>query len=286
MGGSLTRRGFLIRSGVLGAALALGRVAWPERATAQSVDDVAALLRDLSRDTFDGFVSMVVPGPDAYSVAQGVTSTRPGAIAADASGLVMTTFDRFFALPDQAMANLAVALGSGLAAPPLSMPPEIAGIPRQVTDQLDDALRAYTENNQTVPVSLLLALALNQAAVEVNPAALSGQFISPFARLSYEEKLAAMESLETATADVVATIDANLPEAETGSAAGLIRFTANAVFALAAFAPYSEWGTLDPSRRLTGRPLGWTLTGYQPDGPVLGWDEFRGYFRGHTKAAP
>lgn len=286
MGGSLTRRGFLIRSGILGAAVALGRLHWPSPASAQSVDDVAALLRDLARDTFDGFVSMVIPGPDPYSVAQGVTSPRPGAIAAGASELVMTSFDGFFALPDRAAANIAVALASGLGAPPLALPSELAGAPRQLTDQLDEAVLAYTANDETVPVSLLLALALNQAAVQVNPAALSGQFISPFARLSYAEKLAALESLETATADVVATIDANLPEAETGSASGLIRFTANAVFALAAFAPYTEYGNLDAARRLTGRPLGWALTGYQPDGPVLGWAELRGYFRGHTKAAP
>ena len=132
----------------------------------------------------------------------------------------------------------------------------------------------------------MLALVLDQAAVAVNPVAISGDFVSPFARLSFAEKLAVMEMLETASADVVATIDGQLPDVETGSASGLIRFTINAMFALAGFGAYAEQAVFDPvSRRLTGRPLGWTATGYQPDGPVAGWDEFHGYFRGVQTAA-
>jgi hypothetical protein len=293
VGGSYTRRDFIVRSGILGAAVAVGWVPGTRlpRAIGQTADDlplsdIGELLRVLARDTFDGFASMVVPGPDAYSVAQGASAVGPGAIDAGVSTLLMDTFDHFIALPDLALANVAVALSAGLAAPPLSLPPTLAGAATPVTNQLDDALRVFTENDQAIPVSVVLALVLNQAAVAVNPAAVSGRFVSPFARLSFDEKLAAMELLETASADAVATVDAQLPDSETGSASGLIRFTANAMFAVAAFGAYAEQAVFDPvARQLTGRPVGWSSTRYQPNGPVAGWAEFRGYFRGVSTGA-
>jgi hypothetical protein len=95
-----------------------------------------------------------------------------------------------------------------------------------------------------------------------------------------------MELLETASADLVATIDEQLPTPQTGSASGLIRYAVNAILTVATFAAYAEQAVFDPvTRRLTGRPVGWSATGYQPNGPVAGWDEFHGYFRGHTTAA-
>jgi hypothetical protein len=293
MGASTTRRDFIVRSGILGAALAIGWVPGTRfpAALAQTADDlpistIAKLLEALARDTFDGFASMVVPGHDAYSVAQGVSAVGPGAIDAGVSTMLMNTFDHFIALPDLALANIAVALSTGLASPPLSLPSALASVATPLTNQLDHALRKFTENSQAIPVSVVLALALNQAAVAVNPAAVSGRFVSPFARLSFDEKLAAMETLETADAGVVETIDAELPDSETGSASGLIRFAANAIFSFAAFGAYAEQAVFDPvDRRLTGRPVGWSTTGYQPDGPVIGWDEFRGYFRGLSTAA-
>ncbi|MGH9275483.1 MAG: twin-arginine translocation signal domain-containing protein [Acidimicrobiales bacterium] len=292
MGDSYTRRDFVVRTGILGAVAALGWLPGlgSSAAMAQSADDLpldqlGALLRELARDTFDGFASMVVPGPDPYSVAQGVTSPRPGAIAARASSVAMDTFDRLIPLPDLALANIAVALAVGMSAPPVSLPPALAGLPASVTDQLDEALRSYTENDQPIPVSVIMALVLNQAAVAVDPAAVSGPFLSPFARLSYGDKLAAMAQLEGATADVVATVDAHLPEPETGSAAGLIRFAINGLFAIVNFGSYGEHAVLDPvTRQLIGRPVGWEATGYQPDGPVAGWAELRGYFHGHRAA--
>jgi hypothetical protein len=36
----------------------------------------------------------------------------------------------------------------------------------------------------------------------------------------------------------------------------------------------------DPATRtLSGRPVGWQLTGYVPNGVVDGWDDFQGYFQ-------
>jgi hypothetical protein len=62
VGGSYTRRDFIVRSGILGAAVAVGWVPGTRlpRALGQTVDDlplsdIKELLRVLARDTFDGF---------------------------------------------------------------------------------------------------------------------------------------------------------------------------------------------------------------------------------------
>jgi hypothetical protein len=291
---SLTRRDFLVRSGVLGAVVALypAVAARRLRAAAQPIDGLApvlaqlrTVLQALARDTFDGLSSFIIPGPDPYSVAQGVTSPRPGAIAAKATDFVMASADFFVPFPDRLLAEAAVALSEGLRSSPVSLPPELAGVPLSVTDQLDDAVRAYIENDQTIPAAVIVALLLNQLAVMTNPAAVSGQFLSPFARLTFAEKLAAWESLEGAEPDLVATIDANLPSPETESVSGVMRFLGSALPAFVGFFTYNEAAAFDATTRtLTGRPLGWTLTGYQPDGPVDGWDEFKGYFQGRRRA--
>ncbi len=258
----------------------------------QSPDDLApvlaqirAVLAELARDTFDGLASFVIPGPDPHSVAQGVTSTKPGGIAAKATQFLIESADFFVPFPDRNLGAIAVALSEGLKTSPLPLPPELAGIPLTVTDQLDEAIRAYTENDQAIPLSVVFALAINQLAVAVNPAAVSGAFLSPFARLSYAEKLAAWEMFEGGNPDIVAMIDANLPEPQTESVSGVLRFAAGALLEFTAFGTYSEYSAFDPvTRKLTGRPVGWAVTGYQPNGPVEGWNEFKGYFQGRRKA--
>ena len=37
------------------------------------------------------------------------------------------------------------------------------------------------------------------------------------------------------------------------------------------------------SRTLRKRPVGWNHTGYQPHGPVEGWDDFIGYYQGRQE---
>jgi hypothetical protein len=291
---SLTRRAFLARTGILGAAAVLFGTAGPGAVPswAQSPDDLAPLLsqirsvlQELARDTYDGLSAFIVPGPDAYSVAQGVTSTKPGAVAAKGAQFMMEAADFFAAFPDRNTAAIAVALSEGLRTSPLPLPPELAGIPLEVSTQLDDAVRTYTENDQPIPLSIVFALTINQLAVAVNPAAVTGAFLSPFARLTFTEKLAAWEMFEGANPDIVAMIDANLPEPQTESVSGVLRFAAGALLEFTAFGTYSEYSTFDPAtRKLTGRPVGWAITGYQPNGPVEGWDEFKGYYRNHKKA--
>lgn len=291
---SLTRREFLARTGVLGAIIAVYGTAGPGAvpAWAQSPDDLAAViatlrttLQELGRDTYAGLVSCVLPGPDPYSVAQGVSTPKPGGIAAKGVDFMVASVDNFVPLPDRNTNAYGFALSEGLKTVPVPLPPEILNLPLVVTDQLDEAIRAYTENDQVLPLSLVFALAMNQAAVAVNPLAVSGTFLSPFSRLTYAEKLQALSMIEDANADLVATIDSALPEPEAESVSGILRFVGGALYEFVAFGVFSEYSAYNPAtRRLTGRPVGWAVTGYQPTGPVEGWDDFKGYFQGRKEA--
>lgn len=49
---------------------------------------------DITRDTLSGLIAFVVPGPDAYSVAQGVSTPEPGGLAAGVLDAVIVALDR------------------------------------------------------------------------------------------------------------------------------------------------------------------------------------------------
>lgn len=92
--GGLSRRTFVSRTGVLGAAALLGQIpgflarqGWLEEALAQSPD--------LTRDTLNGLVAFVVPGPDAYSVAQGQSTPEAGGIEAGTTELLIETANSY-----------------------------------------------------------------------------------------------------------------------------------------------------------------------------------------------
>ena len=104
--------------------------------------------------------------------------------------------------------------------------------------------------------SAQVAALLNGMAQAVNPAA-TGPFVSPFANLSFAEKAAVFQILDSN--DAFKVLSGVLP-------------------AFVAFFVYSEAGTFDPSTRtLTGQPLGWTLSHYQ--GVSDGRAEFHGYLK-------
>jgi len=166
----------------------------------------AAAQFDLVHDTLNGLVAFVVPGPDSYSMHQGVSTPEPGGMAAEITDVLIGTLD-------------------GLQpAPP--------------------------------PFSAVVTTILNQVALAINPAA-TGPFSSPFARLSFQEKVAVFAYLEADPA--LAPLGGALP-------------------GLAAFHSYSEAGVFDAqTRTLTGRPIGWEISSY--DGVADGRDEFKGYFQ-------
>ena len=283
----LSRRQFLARAGVLGAALTLARVpGWTSSAGAADIpglDQFAAVLRELARDTFSGLIAFVCPGPDAYSVAQGASTPLPGGIDAKAVDFIMYAADHFAPFPDQYFRPIVRSLATGAEGTPLQLPAPLQAASDDAAAQLDDAFKAMFENNQAIPLSILFAMTLNFLATTVNPAAASGQFLSPFARLTFDEKASAFEMFEKPDPDLLAMIDSNLSEPLHESVSGLMRFAAGALLEFAAFGSYNEFGVFDPATRtVTKRAVGWDLAHYQPG--VDGWDELKGYYQGRKKA--
>lgn len=211
---ALSRRTFLTRAGIAGAAAAfaqlpgfLARQGWLESALAAE--------SDLTRDTINGLVAFVVPGPDAYSKAQGQSSKTPGAIAAKTTDAVIELLDRFVG----------------------------------------------TSEGPTLPSSGGVATLLNGYALQVDPAAVGGQFVSPFARLGFADKVEVFRRFEADTE---------------GSE---LRFVSGILIGAVGFLSHTEWGAYDfQKRRLTGTPVGWRTSHYA--GVAEGRNELKGYFQG------
>jgi hypothetical protein len=122
---------------------------------------------------------------------------------------------------------------------------------------------------QTVPASGGVATLLNRYALEVNPAVAAGQFASPFARLSNDEKAEVFKRFES---------DSTFDDTE-------FKFVSGILFGFVAFLSWSEAGVIDPATRMPkSPPVGWTLSKYA--GPAEGHPEFRGYYHGHKSALP
>src|SRR5437016_1995850 len=76
-----SRRSFLQSAlAAAGMLLVQEQKAFPKSAVLQTMLPAASV--DLVHDTINGLSAFVVPGPDAYSIAQGLSTPEPGAIAA------------------------------------------------------------------------------------------------------------------------------------------------------------------------------------------------------------
>jgi hypothetical protein len=116
----------------------------------------------------------------------------------------------------------------------------------------------------TLPSSGGVAQLLNGYALQVNPAAAGGAFVSPFARLKFDEKIEVFRRFEQDTE---------------GSE---LRFVSGILIGAVGFLSYTEGNALDrDTRRLTRTPTGWTLSKY--DGVAEGRPEMKGYWRGRRK---
>jgi hypothetical protein len=286
-GTALARRQFLVRSGLLGAAVAFadapGLLGAPARAAGPA--QLAPLFDAVATDTINGLVAFVVPGNDKYSKAQGEADKLPGGIAAKGTSFMLNALDNFYPVPQEPLRMLAQSMATSLSEQLGDVPIGDATGP---LGQLDDALAALLDDSGTVPLSALVALLLNVLATSVDPGSVAGTFISPFSNLSFANKAAAFRMLEEDTVAVAAMFDQNLPEPLKQSLSGLLAFLAGALLEFAAFGSYSEWSGFDlKTRKLTSVPVGWRLskylksTGYQP---VEGWDEFKGYYQGRRRA--
>lgn len=290
-----TRRRFLARIGLLGAAAALGPAALSGRnaAQAQLLDPITGPLLDaaagpvlqrLARDTMRGLVVFVVPGPDEYSREQGMSSETPGAVEARTDEFMLKNLDELVPLPDQLAAPLAAALADSTAELDLPIPDELLEAERDASTTLDDALETFLQNDQTVPLSLLTAMLLNYLATSVEPASVAGRFpASPFANLTFGQKAEAFRRLERDHAEIVALLDEDSPEPAKETLSGLLRYLAGALKMFPAFGAYSEFGVFDrESLTATERPVGWENSNFAPGErmPADGWDELIGYYEG------
>lgn len=301
----LSRRTFLARIGVLGAGSLLlpGCFAAPDAATSTSVealglDAIVALLRpvleQLARDTINGFVAFNLPGQDAYSKAQGTPRGEPGGIEAGGTDFLLTNLDKFLPLPDELVRPASAALVTALHDLPIPLPGSVLGLLGGLLGGVgvtlglvDDAVGVILQNNSAAPISLPVALLLNTVATVVNPASIHGAFLSPFSRLSFADKAKAMSLIEGADSSLVQLLDRQIPEPLTESVSGLLKFFGGALYEFAAFGNVGETQKFDPATRtLTGRPVGWQLTGFVPDGNLGdGWDNLIGYFQGRREVS-
>ena len=129
------------------------------------------------------------------------------------------------------------------------------------------SLPAPGSDDKPLPTSGAVATLLNDYALEVNPAAEHGVFLSPFARLDRKGKAAVFQKFEADPA-----WDDNQ-----------FRFVSGILPSFTIFLAYSEGGVLDPStRHVRKRPIGWRLSRYS--GPADGHPELRGYYHGHKHA--
>jgi hypothetical protein len=292
----LSRRAFLARIGVLGAATTLLPQCALETGTQGSslslsalVDLLRPVLAQLSRDTLNGFVAFSLPGQDAYSRAQGTPRSEPGGIEAQGTDFLIENLDRFLPFPDEIIRPAAAALVTALRDLPIPLAGNLLGGllgPSVVTiGMVDDGVRFILQNDTTAPLSLPVALLLNYVATVVNPASLHGAFVSPFARLSFADKARAMAQIEVAQSQLVALLDAQVPEPLRASVSGLLKFLGGALHEFAAFGSLGESRMFDRrTRSLTGRPVGWQLTGFLPDNQTgEGHDDLIGYFQDRTE---
>jgi hypothetical protein len=285
---ALARRVFLARLGVLGAAAAAGGMvtsAWagPDPVLRTGVDLLRPVLDELARDTITGAAVFTVPGPDAYSRAQGTPRRDPGAVEAKSADFLMAMLDTYVPFPDEIARPVAMAFATGLADVGLDLPAPLRTLPAKT---VDDALKTLLQNDESIPLSLAVALALNLVASQVNPASLRGPFLAPFSRLSYAEKAEVFRLIEGPDSALVALLDAQFPQPLKRTASGLVRFLGGALLELLVFGSYNEWAVFDRRTKTTrSRPVGWQLTGYRPHGLVEGNPDFQGYYQGRTKVS-
>lgn len=163
-GRELSRRDFLARAGAVGFGAALAQLPAALRGKGW-LDEAAAQDPNLTRDTINGLVAFVLPGPDEYSVAQGQSSPTPGAIAAGTTDNLILNLDTFLPSADLGPFN----------------------------------------NDGTVPLSGAVAGLLNSTAAQVDPGANSGPFPSHFSRLSFAEKVEVFRRIEAMSGEDDAT---------------------------------------------------------------------------------
>jgi hypothetical protein len=144
--------------------------------------------------------------------------------------------------------------------------PTPGAIAAKTTDAVIELLDRFvgTSAGPTLPSSGGAAALLNGYALQVNPAAANGQFLSPFARLKFAEKIEVFHRFEADTE---------------GSE---LRFVSGILIGAVGFLSHGEYGVFDSATgKLTGTPVGWKTSHYA--GIAEGRNEMKGYYQGRRK---
>ncbi|MFC4258226.1 hypothetical protein ACFOZ5_04165 [Marinobacter lacisalsi] len=293
------RRRVLVGSGVLGAAAAVAPgLLVPGRAFADldsgdvqwTAEQLKAALEALRDDTFFGLVAFAVPGDDPYSQQQGVSTPIPGGIGTRADLYLVGGIDRVVPLPPRFMNQLLAGIGAYLDAAPLAIPDDAAATLGEngewILENLDASLSQYLE--EEVPNSIMLSLLLNLVANQVIEQPGTGPFIAPFSNLTWEQKGRVMAALDGEGSWLKNALQWTIADRDFREAApGVLQTFVSFVIRIASFASYNEFAVFDPENlTVSQRPLGWVLSGYEPDAPPLpdGGDDFIGYYQGRRSA--
>jgi hypothetical protein len=107
----MSRRGFLGNVALLAAAAALVRATdlLTSRGWVQAAETATP---DLLHDTFNGLLAFIVPGPDDYSVAQGVSTVELGGVDLGVTDILIATLDETTPFLPQFSATVAAILNS------------------------------------------------------------------------------------------------------------------------------------------------------------------------------
>jgi hypothetical protein len=107
----ISRRGFLGNMALLAAAASLARATdlLTSRGWIQA-DEVPT--PDLLHDTFNGLLAFIVPGPDDYSVSQGVSTVEPGGVDEGVADILIATLDETTPFVPQFSATVAAILNN------------------------------------------------------------------------------------------------------------------------------------------------------------------------------
>lgn len=289
---SLERRNFIVRSGMAAAVAAVAPTLMLTSQDAEAgllapTEVIKAVFDALTKDTFAGVAAFMVPGNDSYSLDQGEFYLfQQGALESDTDDFMIEIFNSIMEVPDTVAADLMVAITDALdevSGPlPVGVAALLSPLEQWVMRRLEEHINKLVDQNENIPLAHVFALLLNVMASQVNPWA-PGLKISPFSRLSWTEKAEVFKKFETELPDLLSSIASRLTGEMNEQIATLIRFAAGTTLQLSAFASYSEWHTYDSENRvLLGRPHGWNMSNYLPNGPVEGWDDFIGYYQGRT----
>jgi hypothetical protein len=112
--GDVSRRRFVQRAGALGLSVALAEVPalLAERGLLASA---LAQTLDVTTDTMNALVAFVLPGDDAYSVAQGESADGPGAIAAGTTPALIRALDEYVPASAAVAGDWTIAASCGVA---------------------------------------------------------------------------------------------------------------------------------------------------------------------------